>query len=277
MGARGVARRGSLALALGVGLGWSIGLACLRCRLDFARISACFGFDWLLAQRCLGGRGGRGHDLAVGVGVRQGQRVRRARLVGRLGLERLERAQRAPQLGHGGTPVAQQRVERARAIAVAHQGKAEPAPAALAALGLQGEQLALDPIGALEPPGGDHQAPRQQGLQRADRREIVRQRVGHGLERTGVLVVQQDELFGAQAVLERVLGGARLALRRFGPARLGAIAPARFGARGRKGDVHGVFLGCAARSPDDRPATSVYCTIGINARRPRACDQRVPH
>jgi hypothetical protein len=249
MGARGVARRGSLALALGVGLGWSIGLACLRCRLDFARISACFGFDWLLAQRCLGGRGGRGHDLAVGVGVRQGQRVRRARLVGRLGLERLERAQRAPQLGHGGTPVAQQRVERARAIAVTHQRQPEPAQAALVALvalvalGPQGEQFPLDPVGPLEPPGGDHQAPGQKALQRADRREIVRQRVGHGLERCGILVVQQDELFGAQAVPERVLCRARLALRRFGPARLGAIAPARFGARGRKGDVHGVFLG----------------------------------
>jgi len=100
---------------------------CVLCRWggrghDVAGIPAVFGFDWFFAQRW---------------------QIRRVlthlvrRILARLGLglERLQRAQRAPKLGHGRAAVAQQRVERARPVAVAHQGEPEPAPAALAALG----------------------------------------------------------------------------------------------------------------------------------------------
>ena len=50
-----------------------------------------------------------------------------------LGLERLEGAQRAPELGHRRAAIAQQRLERARAVAVADQGEPEPAVSRCAA------------------------------------------------------------------------------------------------------------------------------------------------
>ena len=40
------------------------------------------------------------------------------------GLERLERLERAPELGHGCAAIAQRRLERPRAVAIADQGEA---------------------------------------------------------------------------------------------------------------------------------------------------------
>ena len=48
-----------------------------------------------------------------------------------LGLERLEGAKRAPQLGERAAAIAQERVERARSVAIPDQGEAEAATAAV--------------------------------------------------------------------------------------------------------------------------------------------------
>jgi hypothetical protein len=127
-----------------------------------------------------------------------------------LGLERLQRAQRAPQLGHGRAAIAQHGVERARAVAIAHQGHAEPV-VALLEIALDAERLGLDPVGALEPPGGDQQAPGEQALHPALGCDVAEQQRRQGLELLGALVVEQGGAAGAQAVPERVPGDPRLA------------------------------------------------------------------
>jgi hypothetical protein len=122
---------------------------------------------------------------------------------------RLERAQGSPELGHGRAAIAQQRLERARALAVAKEREPEAAAQITALL----EQLDFDPVrprepprgdcdAAREPPRGDCDAAREHGLQRAAGRQLLDQR---GLERgelRRVLVRQHEMLLCAQAVLQ---------------------------------------------------------------------------
>jgi hypothetical protein len=120
---------------------------------------------------------------------------------GRLpGLERLERAQAAGELGERRAAVAQERREGARAVAVAGQDAAEIGLAALV-----GEQLGLDPVGARETPGGDRDALREHRLERAGRRQIREQGRLERAEPGAVLVRQQDEALRAEALLLRTL------------------------------------------------------------------------
>jgi hypothetical protein len=123
-------------------------------------------------------------------------------------------------------------------VAIAHQGQAEPVR--LAGLAAPLEQIALDPIGALEPPGRDGEALGEHALQRSLGRQIALDPLGQGRELLPVLVVEQAEGPGATPVLEGVFGGARLALGGLGPTRLGAIATAGRGPRGREVDAHGI-------------------------------------
>jgi hypothetical protein len=138
-------------------------------------------------------------------------------------------------------------------VAIAHQGQAEPVP--LAGLAAPLEQIALDPIGALEPPRGDGEPLGEHTLQRPLGRQVALQPLGQGREPVRVLVVEQHQGLGAKPVLEGVLGRARLALRSLGPARLGAIATAGRGARGREVDAHGMVLDEAGSPGGERPST----------------------
>ena len=122
--------------------------------------------------------------------------------VGRLlRLQRLEGAQRAPELGHGGAAVAQERLEAAGAVAVADQGHAEASvlPAPLL------EQLDLHAIGPCQTPGGDRDPAHQHDLERPDRCELIHQRRLERLKLDGILVRQHDVLQGAHAVPQRIL------------------------------------------------------------------------
>jgi hypothetical protein len=113
------------------------------------------------------------------------------------GLERLERAERPHELGHGGAAVAQQRLEAAGAVAVADQrdAGATVAPASL------GEHLDLHAIGAGKPPSGDRDAPREHRLERAEGCELIEERrLEHG-ELHGILVRQYDMHLRAHPVL----------------------------------------------------------------------------
>ena len=71
--------------------------------------------------------------------------------------------------------VAQERVEGARVVAVADQREPEVATAERA-MHLACEQLGLDALGALEPPGGPRDAASQQALERAFGRQLVHER-----------------------------------------------------------------------------------------------------
>jgi hypothetical protein len=146
----------------------------------------------------------------------------------RLGLERLEEPQGAPQFGQRRAAIAQQRVERPRAVAVADQGEAEIG----VAIGIAREQFGLDALGAIEPPSGADDAPGKQALQRARGRQLIHQRRLERLEFFAVLAGDHHEFLRAKTMLQSVLGRARLAFRRLGAARLGAVAPTRRGARG---------------------------------------------
>jgi hypothetical protein len=132
-------------------------------------------------------------------------------LARRLGLERLERLERAPELGHRGAAIAQERLERARAVAVADQREAWAGVAIAALL----EQLDLQAIGARETPRGKRDPTREHGLQRTDGRQLV----DHGRlecsELGGVLLRQHYELLRAQAVLQCIPRRSGLAF--FGP------------------------------------------------------------
>ena len=144
----------------------------------------------------------------------------------RLGLERLQRLERAPELGHGGAAVAQERLEAAGAVAVADQRHADPGvlPAPLL------EQLDLHAIGARQTPGGDRDPARQHELQGTFRRQLIQQRRLERLKLDGILVRQHDVLQGAHAVLQRILRRPGLALLGLRPARLRAVLTARLGA-----------------------------------------------
>jgi len=182
-------------------------------RGDFARISAGFGFVWFLGRRIVP-RLPRHHD--------------RPGLV----LEGLQQAERSKELGQRAAAVAQQGVEAPGAVAVADQGQGEIAFALPAML----ENLRFDPLGALEPPGRTHDPAGQQALQGALGRQFLEQRVLQGGESLRVLVAQHHELLRAQPVPQRVLRRARLAFRRPGTFRPGAVAPA--GRRTRRSESH---------------------------------------
>jgi hypothetical protein len=129
----------------------------LNCRdSDFARIPAAFRFDWhflwLAKEMRLGCRGGLGRRM--------------------LGLERFEEPQGAPQLGQRRAAIAQERIERPRAVAIADQGHTGIPLAPQMVL----EQPGLDVLGALEPPGGPGDAPGEQGLQGAIGCQLLDQR-----------------------------------------------------------------------------------------------------
>ena len=194
------------------------------------------------------GLGGRPIDLARFVGfVRCCARASAAPTGGKrrgaisagvaLRLERLERAQAARELGHGGVAVAQQGLDRPRAVAVTHQGEAGVGALVAAEL----ERLGFHAIGALQAPGGDRDAPREGGLQRPDGRQLREQRPLQVSERRRILLGEHDVPHRAQAVLQGILRRARLASGGPGAARFGAVLPARFGAGPGHGD------GCARR------------------------------
>jgi hypothetical protein len=199
--------------------GWSGQLGCVRRRLlprgfvrrrlqfGFACIGAALGFDRWFAPRLLG-------------------------------LERLEGAQRAPELGERAAAIAQERVEAARAVAVADQGQTEAA----ADKAVLGEQLPLKPLGPLEPPGGGDDPAREHGLERARGCQFCEQR---GLERGecgGALARQHDALLRAKTVLKGVLCRAGLAVWGFRATRFRAIAATGCGTggaqEGRRGGGH---------------------------------------
>ena len=134
-----------------------------------------------------------------------------------LGLERLEQAQRAPELRQRRAAIAQQRLKRPGAIAVANQGEAG---AALRDLTLF-EQLDLDAIRPREPPGGNRDPPREArsgALRPAPAPRPARLRARANSAR--ILVRQHEVLLRAHAVFQRVLRGARLAIEGFRAARL---------------------------------------------------------
>jgi hypothetical protein len=130
-----------------------------------------------------------------------------------LGLKRLERAQRTPELGHRRAAIAEQRLERARAVAVADQRKPE---AAVRTLALR-EQLELDAVGPREAPRRHRDAAREHGLQHPDRRELLEQRRLERGKLSGILVRQHEILPRAQAVLKRIPRRRALPSDVFGP------------------------------------------------------------
>ena len=159
-------------------------------------------------------------------------RARRRRGLGgvarlRLCLERLQRLERAPEPDLGRTPVAQEDREGPGAVRVPDQGEAE-----IVALGvaLVLEQLDLHPLRALQAPGGGDDAPREERLQGALRRELRDERRLVCLVGLRILLGEDDGLLRPQAVLQRVLCGARLAVRGPGAARSRTVAAAGLGA-----------------------------------------------
>ena len=72
-------------------------------------------------------------------------------------------------------------------------------PEAPAGEAVLGEELDLEPLGALEAPGGGDDAPREHGLERALRRQILEQHRLECFERSGVLTRQHDVFFALEA------------------------------------------------------------------------------
>ena len=118
-----------------------------------------------------------------------------------LGLERLEGAQRARELGLRGAAVAEHGLDRAGAVAVADQRESDPDLRDVAPL----EHLDLDPLGALESPSGARDPPHEHALQDAHGRELGDQRRLERRERGAVLDRQHHVLCCAQAVLQGIL------------------------------------------------------------------------
>ena len=127
--------------------------------------------------------------------------------------------------------IAQQRVEAAgAAVAIADQGVPQ-APARKLVLG---EQVGLQPLGALEPPDGGHDPLRKRGLQGPVGCQLLDQRRLERFERGGILAWQHGVLLGAKTVLERILRRALLAFSVLGPRDLAPflrLASARAGLR----------------------------------------------
>jgi hypothetical protein len=197
-----------------------------------ARISAGFGFD----RYCR-----RAHPWAGG----------------RLDLQRLEQLQRAPELGQRAAAVTQQGVERPAAVAVADQREAEIRVA------LDGEQLGLDPLGALEPPGGAGDATGEHALQGAIGGQLLDQRRLERAEFLRMLVADDHEFPGAKTMLEGVLRRSGLAFRRPGSARLRAVATTGLGARAGR-PKPGITDSFAGRGVRRRQPTARYVSLAEN-------------
>jgi hypothetical protein len=145
------------------------------------RVSAALRFDWLLLDR------GPLHLV---------HRMRRCRL----GLQRLEEPERAPELGQRRAAIAQERVERPGTVAVADKGLSEIPIAPQMML----KQLGLDALGTLEPPGGAGDAPGEHGLQRPLWPQLLDQRRLKRGELLRLLVADDHEFLGAKPVLQGV-------------------------------------------------------------------------
>jgi hypothetical protein len=152
----------------------------------------------------------------------------------RFGLERLQGPQRAHELGLRGAAIAQQGLERPGAIAVADQR--EPDAAVRDRSQTLREQIDLDPLRPLEPPGGARDAPDQDVLQGAVRRQLVDQRrlesANSPMSSSGSTTYFSARRPCFRAFLRR----SRLAFGGPRSARLPAILPARFGANTADGD-----------------------------------------
>jgi hypothetical protein len=94
-------------------------------------------------------------------------------------------------------------------MAVAHQPEPERG-ARVAGVGreVEPEQRRLEAIGAPGTPGGGHDPRHELGLEDAFGRELGARRGVEGGKRAGVLVVEEHVRLRAQAVLERIAGGA---------------------------------------------------------------------
>jgi hypothetical protein len=105
------------------------------------------------------------------------------------------------------------------------------------------KQLDLEAVGPRQTPGGDRDAPRKNGLERA----LGRQLLDHGRleigELGGILLRQRHVLLGAQAVLERIPRRAGLAFGCLRAARPGTVPAARLDAGSGRG------IGRARRLP----------------------------
>jgi hypothetical protein len=99
-------------------------------------------------------------------------------------------------------------------VAVADQRQGEIAVVVLA----KREQLGLDPLGALEPPGSTHNPAGQQALHHALGRQLLEHRRLQRGEGLRVLVVQHEVFLGGQAVPERVLRRTRFSFGGLGSA-----------------------------------------------------------
>ena len=151
---------------------------------------------------------------------------RRAHLACGLGLQRLQQPQRAPELGQRRAAIAQQRVERPGAVAVADHGQ----PEIPITPGMPHEQLGLDALGTLEPPSGAGDARGEQPLQRAVGRQLLAQRRLQRHEFRRLLVAHHHEFLRTEPVLERVLRRARLAFGGLRATRSRAVDAAGLGA-----------------------------------------------
>ena len=113
-------------------------------------------------------------------------------------------------------------------MAIADQREAE----VTIAVGMAREQLGLDTLGALEPPGGAGDARGEQVLHDTLRGQLRQQRRLERGKLLRVLVADHAEFLGAKTMLEGVLRRARLTFGGFRAARFGAVDAARRGARG---------------------------------------------
>jgi hypothetical protein len=120
----------------------------------------------------------------------------------RFGLKRLQGPQRPPELGLRGAAIAQQRLERSGAVAVADQR--EPDAAVRDRSQTLREQIDLDPLRPLEAPGGARDPTDHDALQDALGRQLRDQRRLERCEPGGVLVRQHHVLRCAQPVLQGV-------------------------------------------------------------------------
>ena len=103
-----------------------------------------------------------------------------------------------------------------------------------------------------EPPGGDGDSPREHGLERADRRQLLDHRGLEASELLSVLLRQHHVLLRPHAVLERISRGARL------PS--GVLGPREFAPLRRLASARALVTGTAARCA--APALDMAVILG---------------
>ena len=166
-----------------------------------------------------------------------------------LGLKRPERRSAPPELGHRRPAIAQQRLERARAVAVADQGEPKPAMRDLPLL----EQLGFNAVRPRQAPGGDRDPAREHALERADRRQLRDQRRLDPGELGSILVREQEMLLRAQAWLRAFCADLALPSGVLGPR---DVAPLR-----RLASARALVTVTAAR--DTAPALDMAVILGL--------------